>query len=458
VITIGIDARRRRRSRAASHTPPPASPAPCTAGRQAIASPSRPPGALGKRLGGWRDRLQVFLDPPETRRDPGALTRWLESSKAFARTHVQATDGALAFAVFAVSLLSDGLARRSVSAGLLTFLLAFPLAWRRRAPITVFLVTAVVAFAQRLAGPPLLADVALLAALYTVAVERPRRAAVGAALILEGGAGVAAAQWGASALETFASLSGVVVAALVSGLYVRARRSHVAGLVERAARLEFERDQQSLLAAAAERARISREMHDVVAHSLAVVISLANGATAKLGRDPEQSREALESISELGRQALTDTRGLLSALRAGEGTAERTPQPGIGQIADLVDRAAATGLAVSLTVRGEPVPVPVGLALSAYRIVQEAITNAVKHAEGATAVAVGLTWTPRCLEITVTDDGHGNVRPASSPGGFGLAGMRERAAVHGGAAMAGPGQDGGWTVKATIPVIEPGAP
>lgn len=418
-----------------------------------------PPGAAGLgRLRGVRERVRVLLDPPETERDPGALTRLLESWRAFARTHVQVTDGALALAVFAAGLVSAELAHRSISAGLLTFLLALPLAWRRRAPITVFLVIAVVAFAQWLASLQLPVDVALLAALYTVAAGRPRRAAVAGAFILEGGAVLAAARWGESALVTFASLSGLVVAALVSGLYVRARRSHVAGLVERAARLEFERDQQALLAAAAERARISREMHDVVAHSLAVVISLANGATAKLGRDPEQSREALESISELGRQALADTRRLLSVLRTADGAAVRAPQPGIEEIADLVDRAASTGLDATLTVRGDPVPVAAGLALSAYRIVQEAITNAVKHAEGATTVAVDITWTPRRLEIAVTDDGHGTRRSAGSASGFGLAGMRERAALYGGTATASPRQQGGWTVKATIPLTKPDAP
>jgi signal transduction histidine kinase len=422
------------------------------------AKPPGPAGALGERLRGMRERVRLLLDPPETGRDPGALTRLSGAWRAFARTHPQAADGALVFAVFAVSLASDQLARRSVPAGLFTFLLAFPLAWRRRAPITVFLVIATVAFAQWLASLPLFADVALLAALYTMAADRPRRAAVAGAFILEGGAVLAAARWGQSAMVTFASLSGLVVATLVSGLYVRARRAHIAGLAERAARLEFERDQQALLAAAAERARISREMHDVVAHSLAVVISLANGATAKLGRDPEQSREALESICELGREALADTRRLLSVLRTADSAAVRSPQPGIEKIAGLVDRAAATGLAAALTVRGDPVPVAPGQALSAYRIVQEAITNAVKHAEGATAIAVQLTWTPRRLEITVTDDGHGSRRSAGPPVGFGLAGIRERAALYGGTTTAGPRSDGGWAVTATIPVTEQGAP
>jgi signal transduction histidine kinase len=449
-MMIGSAVRRHDRSRRGSQDPA------LAAGRRVTAVPPGPAGP--GRLRDLRERARVLLDPPETERDPGALARLLGSWRTFARTHVQATDGALAFAVFAVGLVSDELAHRSAWAGLLTFLLALPLAWRRRAPITVFGVIASVAFAQWLASLQLFADIALLAALYTVAAARPQRAAVAVAFILEGGAVLAAARWGQSALATFAFLSGLVVAALVSGLYVRARRAHVAGLVERAARLEFERDQQALLAAAAERARISREMHDVMAHSLAVVISLANGATAKLGRDPEQSREALESISELGRQALADTRRLLSVLRTEDGAAARAPQPGIEEIADLVGRAASTGLATTLTVRGEPAPVAAGPALSAYRIVQEAITNAVRHAEGATTVAVELAWTPRHLEIAVTDDGHGDGRPAGSASGFGLAGMRERAALYGGTATAGPGREGGWTVTATIPITERDAP
>jgi signal transduction histidine kinase len=396
--------------------------------------------------------VRGLLDPSETNHRPGRLARAAGAWRAFNRTHIRLTDAALAFAVLAVGLVSDQLAHRSAWAGLLTLLLALPLAWRRRAPVPVFLIVAAVAFAQWLAGLLVLADAALLTALYTVAALRPPRMAAAGAVIGEGGAVLAAVRWGQSALATFAFLSGLVVAALVTGLYVRARRLYVAGLVERAARLEFERDQQALLAAAAERARISREMHDVVAHSLAVVISLANGATAKLGRDPEQSREALESISELGREALADTRRLLSVLRAEEGAAARVPQPGLEEIAGLVHRAAATGLAATLTVRGDPVPVAPGLALSAYRIVQEAITNAVRHAQRATTLTVELAWTPGRLNIAVSDDGRGVPPVTDSASGFGLAGLRERAALCGGTATAGPGPERGWTVTATIPL------
>jgi signal transduction histidine kinase len=290
-------------------------------------------------------------------------------------------------------------------------------------------------------------------ALYTVADDRPRRAAIGAAVILEAGAILATIRWSPSdsALRTFAFLSGVVIAALVSGIYFRARRAHVAGLVERAARLELERDQQARLAAAAERARIAREMHDVIAHSLAVVIALVDGACAKLRRDPEQAREALDSVSNLSRQALDDTRRLLSVLRTEEGAPDRTPQPGIQEITDLVDQVASTGITVTLTVEGDAIALATGPALAAYRIVQEAITNALKHAVGATAIAITLTWTPRQLTIAVADDGQcTSTHSTSSDGGFGLKGMRERAALYRGTASAGPSAAGGWIVHATL--------
>jgi signal transduction histidine kinase len=355
--------------------------------------------------------------------------------------------------VFVFGLFSDEIGHLSVARAIFTFFLALPLAWRRRAPITVFLVIAAVALVQWLSNVQLASDVTLLVALYTIGDERPHRAGIGAAVILETGAILATVRWStsASALRTFAFLSGLVVAALVSGIYFRARRAHVASLVERAARLELERDQQARLAAAAERARIAREMHDIIAHSLAVVIALVDGASAKLQRDPAQAREALDSVSVLGRQALDDTRRLLSVLRTEEGEADLSPQPGIAEIEYLVDQVSSTGIAATLTVEGEAVPLASGPALAAFRIVQEAITNALKHAKDATAIAVMLTWAPRQLEICVTDDGRYTSRHSPSGGGFGLEGMRERAALYGGSAVARPDPSGGWTVHAALP-------
>jgi signal transduction histidine kinase len=402
------------------------------------------------------ERVRGLVDPPEQGRANARLTRWLEFSAAFSRGHPRLMDGAVAIAIFGLGLLNNLAAPgHPVSIVLFTSLLALPLAWRRRAPITVFLFIATAAFAQWLNTIPLFADTALFVALYGVAVARPRRAAIAATLILEIGAALATVRWApdGSSLQNFALLSGAVVAAVVSGVHIRARRLYVVNLLERATRLEFERDQQARLAAAAERARIAREMHDVIAHTLAVVISLANGATAKLRRDPEQSRDALQSISELGRRALDDTRQILSVLRTEAGADTRAPQPGIDEISDLVEQAAAAGLAATLTVHGHPSPVDTGPALSAYRIVQEALTNTITHARDATTLAIEVTWAPQRLQISIEDDGRLGVASSHLSGGFGLVGMRERAALYGGSATAGPRDGGGWTVSATIPTI-----
>jgi signal transduction histidine kinase len=247
-----------------------------------------------------------------------------------------------------------------------------------------------------------------------------------------------------------------VVASLVSGVYIRARRANVASLVERAAQLEVERDQQARLAAAAERARIAREMHDIIAHSLAVVIALVDGANAKLERHPDQAREALTSVAELARQALDDTRRLLSVLREDDGVDARSPQPGLGDVTRLLDQVTATGIATELVTEGHAVALQPGPSLAAYRIVQEAITNALKYADGASSITVTLRWTAHELAITVVDDGRGASTPVGERG-FGLAGMRERAALYGGGVTARAKSDGGWIVEATLALDERGA-
>ena len=420
------------------------------------ARPGSAGAAEGRRVRRAQQRVRLLLDPPERESVDRPLTGWLQFSAEFARRHQRLMDSAVAFAILGLGLFTNVAATgRPAATVLFTSLLALPLAWRRRAPITVFLVIAAAAFAQWLDHLPLFADTALLIALYGVGVASPRRAVIAATGILEFGALLATVRWSAdeSWLQTFALLSGAIVAAAVSGVHIRARQSYVASLLERATRLEFERDQQAQIAAAAERARIAREMHDMIAHSLAVVISLANGATAKLRRDPEQSRDALQSISELGRQALDDIRQLLSVLRTDDGVETRAPQPGIEDITDLVDQAASTGLAATLTVHGEPAPVATGPALGAYRIVQEAITNTIKHADDATTLAIEFTWTPHRLQISIDDDGLLSLPTSDLDGGFGLVGMRERAALYGGSATAGPRDGGGWTVNATIPTI-----
>jgi signal transduction histidine kinase len=250
-------------------------------------------------------------------------------------------------------------------------------------------------------------------------------------------------------------LSGLVAAAFLLGTNLRSRRSRLAAVTERAERLEREREQQALIAATAERTRIAREMHDVIAHSLAVMISLADGATAKLRSDPERAGTAIENLSRIGRQALGDTRRLLGVLRDDDASEELAPQPGLAQIDGLLAQVRTTGLAASLAVNGDPHPLPPGAELTVYRIVQEATTNALKHAVGATSVAVVLDYSPNLLAISVRDNGRvpnlgaGHRPPAGT--GHGLSGMRERAAIYRGSVVAGPSV-AGWKVEARIPI------
>jgi signal transduction histidine kinase len=196
-------------------------------------------------------------------------------------------------------------------------------------------------------------------------------------------------------------------------------------------------------------------MHDVIAHSLAVMISLADGASAKLHSDPERASTAIDNLSRIGRQALGDTRRLLGVLRDDGASEELAPQPGLAQIAGLLAQVRTTGLAASLDVNGEPRALPPGAELTVYRIVQEATTNALKHAVGATSVAVALDYSPDLLAISVQDNGRApspgaGYRPATGTG-HGLSGMSERAAIYRGTVVAGPSV-AGWLVEARIPI------
>ena len=238
-----------------------------------------------------------------------------------------------------------------VGALLITVALTVPLAWRRRNPAAVFLIVAAVAFAQWLLGLESLGDIALLIGLYTVAVQETRWRALLAAAILELGAVLAAVDDGG--LRGFIGLSALAVAAGVLGTSVRNRRALLASLEDRAARLEVERDQQGLLAAAAERARIAREMHDIVAHNLTVMIALADGAVFAAARAPEKATTAMGTVSDTGRQALAEMRRLLGVLREDDGGSELVPQPGVPQIDQLVEQVRAAGLPVTLEVAGD---------------------------------------------------------------------------------------------------------
>ncbi len=358
--------------------------------------------------------------------------------------------------------------------------LIFPLIFRRRAPMTVFLAISAVAFVQWLVSGPALADAALLVALYTVAVESAWILVALAVAILEAGVIMATVHWTPTGnhVKSFVFLTGLALAALLAGVVVRALRRQLEWLAERAARLEIERDQQASLAAAAERARIAREMHDVVSHNIQVMVTLADAAAAAQSADPHRSADAMREVSSTGRQALTDMRRMLGVLReepavagpAATGAGDRdalAPQPGLGDLDALVERVRGTGLTVSVERVGRPFEVSGAAGLTVYRIVQEAMTNTLKHAGDATTVEVRLDYEDPDIALLVRDDGRSRVfaptphanggasgaalAPANGAGGgHGVAGMSERAAAFGGTLTVGPTASGGWEVVATL--------
>jgi signal transduction histidine kinase len=204
------------------------------------------------------------------------------------------------------------------------------------------------------------------------------------------------------------------------------------------------------VAAAAERARIARELHDVIAHHVSVMVVQADGAAYALRSDPQTAETALHAISRTGRQALNEMRHLLGVLRTdGDRAAQLAPLPGLGELRELLDQARAAGLAVTYTLSGTPRELPEGAELAAYRVVQESLTNTRKHAGLAASAAVTLTYEPAGLTVEVTDNGFATPTPGS--GGHGLAGMRERIGMYGGTVQAGPIESGGFRVVAHLP-------
>jgi signal transduction histidine kinase len=292
--------------------------------------------------------------------------------------------------------------------------------------------------------------------MYTVALSQPRAVAIAAIAALEAGVLLGALRWSqGSVLEGFVGLSAMVIAAVALGINIRQRRALLGSLYERAARLELERDQQGRLATAAERARIAREMHDIVAHNLTVMIALADGAAYAIEEDPARARTAMETASRTGREALSDMRRLLDVLHdADDATSDgRAPQPGVERIAQLVEQVRTAGVAVSYETAGRPCAgLPAGMQLAAYRIVQEALTNVARHAEVREAT-VRVWARSQVLEVEVEDQGKG-FDPASMPssGSVGLAGMRERAIIVNGSLTIETSAGAGTRVAAELPL------
>lgn len=375
---------------------------------------------------------------------------WLARLRAWPHRHPVTADAVLT-AVAALFVLTHGDRFDNLQGErLLAALLALPLVWRRRAPLLVFGWMATVAAVQWFVARAFVADATLLIALYSVAVHCGRKVALWALGVIEFGIAVAVLRWAppGGMLDAFVFLSGLATAAFVLGRNVRTRRAYLASLEDRARRAEHERDQQAQLAAAAERTRIAREMHDIVAHNLSVMIALADGAAFVAHGDPDQAETAARQVSDTGRQALVEMHRLLGVLRGGQ-EPPREPQPGIEQLDELITQVRAAGLPTSLTVTGAPFPLSSTAQLAVYRVVQEALTNVLKHADTPDEAWVLLRYRDPVIEVEIRDNGHG--RPtASTVHGHGLSGMAERAALFDGHVEAGPRPGGGWQVHAEL--------
>jgi signal transduction histidine kinase len=321
---------------------------------------------------------------------------------------------------------------------------------RRLAPAPILLVVASGACALAYFGFAQDPMVAVALVVYTVAVGYAWPVSVGALATVFVGVGVSARTpldrilSGNRVVATFV----VLAAAWAIGVAMRTQRRYAAGLVSQArarAQADTDRAQRAL---AEQRLRIARELHDVVAHTMSVIAVQAGVGAHIADSRPQESRHALGRIEETSRSALVELRRMLAVLRTG-GTddAELVPAPTLAGLPALVARTRTAGLAIELSTTGAPRPLPAGVELTAYRVVQEALTNVVRHA-GATRVRVRLDYRPACLTVTVTDDGRGAPSPAVP--GHGIVGMRERVALYGGEFTAGPAPRG-YRVTATLP-------
>ncbi len=400
-----------------------------------------------------------------------ALMRKISTTRAAVRDAIRRhpwwTDSLLAlFLTFIAvgSVVFGGPNHRHASISLLDAILVpittLPIALRRYRPLTVLGVTVAAETLLLLFSTRVQVPLGVLVALYTVAsrCERPVsiRAAEWVALPITAGVIVDNGPHPGGVLPKLA----LFAIAWVLGDNIRTRRAYLAELEARAARLEREREEKAERAVIEERTRIARELHDVIAHNVSVMVVQASAGEEIFENHPERARESLSAVAATGRAALTELRRLLGVIRAeeeGERAQAYRPQPGIEYLDELVCQVRETGLAVELSVLGEPRELPEGVGLCAYRIVQEALTNTLKHSEASEA-RVSVRYAADALELCVRDDGRGAPGGNGDAGaGHGLIGMRERVALFGGELSAGARAERGYEVRARIPLEEPGA-
>lgn len=385
---------------------------------------------------------------------PGRLPRWalpwLDRALAIGVTLVL---GAFAYAT---SRNFHSVFGRDVAPGIFALTQGIPLAWRRQRPLEVLsFVVATDLLLWAIAGTRP-APLSPMIVLYTAAAERDRRTSLRAF-------GIAALVGFPYVLDTATHLQGskiafqmlrlgfqaaTLAAAWFAGEMVQARTAYLTELEDRAARAERERETEAARAVAEEKARIARELHDVIAHDVSLMVVQAGAAEEVFDDRPSEARAALRRIDEAGRDALRELRRLLGTVLTGD--AELEPQPSLERLDEVIERVRASGLRVTVEIDGSPRPLPAGIDLSAYRIVQEALTNVVRHAH-ATETRVAIAYMPRALELSITDNGRGASNGPRAHGS-GIVGMRERAALVGGTVEASPASNGGFLVRAVLPL------
>ncbi|MFE6647684.1 sensor histidine kinase [Nocardioides sp. NPDC057772] len=376
---------------------------------------------------------------------------------------------------YAIQVMLDGGAARDVDSTshvadlVLVVVQLVPLLWRRRHPVIVYAVVAGACGLQvLLIDYPLVSQVSYPIAVYSVArYARPRWGLAALAVGLFGSV-LGTHDWMSSVDSSSAgepqdginwstyvpvalSLATFPVAAWALGALARTRAAYVDSLIQRNEQLRREAEQRAELGATQERARIAREMHDVVAHGLSVIVVQADGARYAAEQDPTLAPKALETVAQTAREALTEMRQLLGLLR--DGDALTRPQPRLGDIATLVEETRAGGMDLTATLPEPGLAVPEGIALTAFRVVQESLSNVRKHAGPGAAAKVTVTAGSGSLEIEVVDDGRGAAADARESGGLGLVGMEERITAHNGTLETGPAPGGGFRVYARLPLI-----
>ncbi|WP_306943475.1 sensor histidine kinase [Streptomyces phaeochromogenes] len=352
-----------------------------------------------------------------------------------------------------------------------------PLLWRRSHPVAILLPMLPLAVVNAWTGTDLQSSLTLLVVTFNIALHTALRTLLASyavtliPIVVDGFRNAVEQGADQSPDQTIVPQATRLAMVAIVGVSYRTRQEYLASLVERAAQLEVERDQQARLATAAERTRIAREMHDIIGHNLSVITSLADGGSYAAAKNPERAAQALTAIGTTSRQALGELRRLLDVLRTDpSGTeppgaeppglepqgVEMAPQPSLTDLDHLIEGVRSAGLPVRTTVHGRATALPPGRQLTVYRVIQEALTNTLKHGGPDATSTVSVSYgTGGAVTATVTDTGRGSTGHGNGAGGRGLTGMRERTALYGGTLESGPLPEQGWRVHLHLPEETP---